>query len=374
MSEIGEVRLGPLNSQEDLIIAAQELTDKINELVRELISLVSDEVRWEEIQNKPSVFPPDPALLPESSNSWEGIEGKPNSLAGFNLTDEVNGMLLQHAGKETFVHGIEDTSQLVLSSDARLSDLRDPTAHTHDAGDITGGDLSVGSVAATGYSTFGEVEIFSSLSVNLMDAQRINLAAMGSPPITVPVGSMTCPNLDAGLLDTHHSSYYLDRANHTGTQDASSVSSGTFDRLRLPASVAHEDEINTFTFGQVFNAGVTIGISASPGQRGLSGSSSFGLFFRGGAGTQSDLTFTNRNGSAALEVVANSQDVVVRRNFGYAAGSASLSVGGGVGVIALANAVTVPTSNPVGGGILYTEGGALKYRGSSGTVTVLAVA
>lgn len=48
--------------------------------------------------------------------------------------------------------------------------------------------------------------------------------------------------------------------------------------------------------------------------------------------------------------------------------------GGGTGVIAIANATTAPTSNPTGGGILYVEGGALKYRGSNGTVTTIAPA
>jgi hypothetical protein len=37
----------------------------------------------------------------------------------------------------------------------------------------------------------------------------------------------------------------------------------------------------------------------------------------------------------------------------------------------LANA-TVPTANPTGGGVLYVEAGALKYRGSSGTITTIA--
>ena len=37
----------------------------------------------------------------------------------------------------------------------------------------------------------------------------------------------------------------------------------------------------------------------------------------------------------------------------------------------LANA-TIPTANPSGGGVLYVESGALKYRGSSGTVTTIA--
>lgn len=46
--------------------------------------------------------------------------------------------------------------------------------------------------------------------------------------------------------------------------------------------------------------------------------------------------------------------------------------GNGAGVIGLANVSTAPTTNPSGGGVLYVEGGALKYRGSSGTVTTLA--
>ncbi len=50
----------------------------------------------------------------------------------------------------------------------------------------------------------------------------------------------------------------------------------------------------------------------------------------------------------------------------------SSSLGGGVGVIAIANASTPPTSNPAGGGILYVANGALMYRGASGTVTTLA--
>lgn len=50
------------------------------------------------------------------------------------------------------------------------------------------------------------------------------------------------------------------------------------------------------------------------------------------------------------------------------------SVGGGAGVIGLANATVPPPANPTGGGVLYSEGGALKWRGSSGTVTTIAPA
>jgi hypothetical protein len=55
-------------------------------------------------------------------------------------------------------------------------------------------------------------------------------------------------------------------------------------------------------------------------------------------------------------------------------GSTTGSFGGGDGVIGLANAATVPSSNPSGGGVLYAEAGALKWRGSGGTVTTIAPA
>jgi hypothetical protein len=53
---------------------------------------------------------------------------------------------------------------------------------------------------------------------------------------------------------------------------------------------------------------------------------------------------------------------------------ASVTVGDGGRVIGIQNAAVVPTTNPVSGGTLYAEAGALKWRGSSGTITTLAVA
>lgn len=50
------------------------------------------------------------------------------------------------------------------------------------------------------------------------------------------------------------------------------------------------------------------------------------------------------------------------------------SYGAGVGVVFVPNATAAPTTNPTGGGVLFVEAGALKYRGSSGTVTTIAAA
>lgn len=53
-------------------------------------------------------------------------------------------------------------------------------------------------------------------------------------------------------------------------------------------------------------------------------------------------------------------------------GPSAITAGGGAGVVYIANATTAPTTDPAAGGILYVEGGALKFRGSSGTVTTIA--
>jgi hypothetical protein len=46
--------------------------------------------------------------------------------------------------------------------------------------------------------------------------------------------------------------------------------------------------------------------------------------------------------------------------------------GAGTGVMGIADASVVPTENPIGGGCLFTIGGSLIYRGSSGTTTLIA--
>jgi hypothetical protein len=64
--------------------------------------------------------------------------------------------------------------------------------------------------------------------------------------------------------------------------------------------------------------------------------------------------------------------IAVHNGRGITIGTGNTIQGGGAGVIGIANAGTVPTSNPSGGGILYVEAGALKFRGSSGTITTIA--
>jgi hypothetical protein len=88
---------------------------------------------------------------------------------------------------------------------------------------------------------------------------------------------------------------------------------------------------------------------------------------------QSDkLQINGRNASdSGFETVAVFQRAAAGGNIGFRTTS---QFGAGRGVIAIANAVAAPSVNPADGGILYVEDGALKYRGSNGTVTVIASA
>jgi hypothetical protein len=79
-------------------------------------------------------------------------------------------------------------------------------------------------------------------------------------------------------------------------------------------------------------------------------------------------------GSGGLVLGAGSTGYVFVRSNGNIGLGTGTQFGSGVGVIAIANRGTAPTTNPTGGGLLYGESGALKWRGSSGTVTTIAPA
>jgi hypothetical protein len=78
------------------------------------------------------------------------------------------------------------------------------------------------------------------------------------------------------------------------------------------------------------------------------------------------------NGYYFLRMIYSTQETEVYPGINFGINAITGSYGGGVGVFGIANARTVPTTNPTGGGVMYTSGGALYYRGSSGTVTTIA--
>lgn len=79
------------------------------------------------------------------------------------------------------------------------------------------------------------------------------------------------------------------------------------------------------------------------------------------------LVFTTKPAGAAIQ-----DRLTIDENGNLGLGGTSF--GAGVLVTFIANSTTIPTGNPTGGGILYVESGALKFRGSSGTITTLGAA
>lgn len=86
-------------------------------------------------------------------------------------------------------------------------------------------------------------------------------------------------------------------------------------------------------------------------------------------GTRAAIELTPPGATAGVPVIAPWGNGNVAIN--PAGVATSTLFGSGVKVIGIANCTTAPTVNPTGGGVLYVEAGALKYRGSSGTVTTL---
>ncbi len=130
-------------------------------------------------------------------------------------------------------------------------------------------------------------------------------------------------------------------------------------------------------------------------QFGGSGTGHLLSFARNVGGTVTELMTLSDSGSGILAMGANvtingngsaTFAGTVTANFALSSGGnissssggslrlGTVDTGGGANVIGVRNATTVPTTNPAGGGVLYVESGALKYRGSSGTITTLAAA
>ena len=82
------------------------------------------------------------------------------------------------------------------------------------------------------------------------------------------------------------------------------------------------------------------------------------------------ITASNLAQSASIPLTFEASTIMILGS-NYGLGTTD-QFGSGAGVIGIANRTTAPTTNPTGGGVLYVESGALKYRGSSGTVTTIA--
>ncbi len=144
--------------------------------------------------------------------------------------------------------------------------------------------------------------------------------------------------------------------------------------------------INEFRFGAGFTQGAggntyTFGITTASGGNNLAGN---GLLIRSGIGTGNWANAENLGIDLQCGLVQGAGGTAQAYTSVLALRHSDLNIsfwggmgatfGGGAAVAFIRNAATAPTTNPTGGGILYAEAGALKWRGSGGTVTVIAPA
>ena len=132
-------------------------------------------------------------------------------------------------------------------------------------------------------------------------------------------------------------------------------------------------KVNTYQndagFNILANGNVGIGETSPGSPLTVYGASSSNAVFTVGAGSGS---FTDKVFRVLTDTSPAAEGVTVLRNGNVGIGTSSFGTSA-VAVLGLANA-TAPTSSPAGMGQLYVEAGALKYRGSSGTITTLGAA
>lgn len=107
------------------------------------------------------------------------------------------------------------------------------------------------------------------------------------------------------------------------------------------------------------------------------GSTAFGItewidaaITESGSGTSGGFIFSAYTGGMKFQT--NNRNTRIQIDDNGSIGFNGMSLGSGQKVLFIANAATNPSTNPSGGGILYADSGAGKWRGSGGTVTTFA--
>lgn len=149
---------------------------------------------------------------------------------------------------------------------------------------------------------------------------------------------------------------------------------GLFQSFKVPLGTRGIDQMERHTTSNT--AGNNLTISAGGATSGATDKSAGDLILSSGISTgtgTSKIQFQTvpAGSSGTSDNAAGIRLAIQGNNIGI---NTTSNYGGGLGVIAIANAGTTPSSNATGGGILYAESGALKWRGSSGTTTTLGAA
>ncbi|MEU6181156.1 hypothetical protein [Streptomyces coeruleorubidus] len=135
------------------------------------------------------------------------------------------------------------------------------------------------------------------------------------------------------------------------------------------------NSVDDFVVKGTGRVGIGVATGATPGARvqiAQRDDTTIGLLMVANSASSSHLAeFRDSTNAAKTRVLKTGALAAQNAQFGTPTAE---SYGGGDGVVGIRNTTTAPTTNPTNGGVLYVEAGALKYRGSSGTVTTIAPA
>jgi hypothetical protein len=261
------------------------------------------------------------------------------------------------------------------------------------------GVVSSGSGGLSLVSQSGDVRILAgSLSTvhGLFTSTGLNSTAIGAT--TPSTGAFTTLSASGGITNTQASTASINNvatgASSTSRYFASAPTTGTGYLLFTDTTLASNRGYVGYTFAtdtlDIATAGAVRGTFSSTGLAVTGALSSTGAMKSGTTGTNGHLQLARSSDGATITnfvtdgtngIINSVIDTIFQGNTTErmritSAGNVGIGTadqfGGGVKVVGLANATTAPASNPTGGGVLYVEAGALKYRGSSGTVTTIA--
>ena len=264
---------------------------------------------------------------------------------------------------------------------------------------LDGGTI-LGSISSSGALTFGTQAVRDANLTVAGSTHSFLSGASGNVQINMTSNStLGFSNLYMGVTSTTTASdrrfrLFVGGGNVSG-QSGASINEGTLQIREVVNSTSVE------TIRMLFMRGgeVLVGAAASTGTLastfGLTtlSASTVGLVVRGSASQSADLQqWQNNSGGVDAKIATGGRgtfesvvltggailnpsgttNIRVSNSNNTMLNTFTESYGGGVRVLGIRNADTVPSSNPTDGGVLYVEAGALKYRGSSGTVTTIA--
>lgn len=219
----------------------------------------------------------------------------------------------------------------------------------------------------------GASALFSNLSgaYNVAMGPNALFASTGSNNVGVGYGALY--STTSGARNTAVGEF-VGAANTTGSRNTflGNEADATVGNLTYACAIGSNAIVgasNSLVLGGTGAAAVQVAINRTiPGAQldiNIGAAATKGLIVQGAASQSANLQEWQNSSAAVLGEVGPTGNLAV--------GGAG-SYGGGDKVVFLKDAATVPSTNPTGGGVLYSEGGALKWRSSAGTVTTIAPA